>query len=295
MSQKNLIRKKKRLNYEIDTFLQNNVRFTSGSPLSSLPILNRYQMHRSIDKAFLTKQAVADAIKKIMDIDSTVFYREVLWNNEKLGISREFLQKEVFPYFLMIPSIGNRVMMWQEISGNDKSSKGRIVLPTFCTANLSILLCQALATFRWELAKTCMGVDWNNIGIPSITADYTDYVQFYKKNRDLSQAIKVKLKSQFKKFRSDRERFANDYVSWIQQESNGILRLNKVVRGILYRHIPFKKDIREKLSKLPVFSEIDNRFKNIRQKKLNQLGIRYRKFGEALPEELRMNLNYYKE
>src|SRR5690606_9858096 len=135
---------------------------------------------------------------------------------------------------------------------------------------------------------------WNNVSQSSITADYTDYVQFFKKNRDLSVEIKEKLASEFKRFRSDRDRFVNDYINWLKYESEGVMKLNKVSRGIFYRHIPFHKDIRDSLENQPAFSDLQNRFKNIRNKKLRELEVRYRKYGEMVPDVLQENLDFYK-
>ena len=270
----------KRLVYETQTFLENNVRLTSGTPTTCLPMLNRDQLTLPIDKAFLSKKIIQEKIESLIEIDYSAFYREVILNDEKLGITKEFIQRQVYPYFIVVPSAGTKIMMWQEIAGRNKSSPGRIVLPIFATTDLQPLLIQAIAAFRWELTKTIMGTDWNNVGQPSLTADYTDYVQFYKKNRDLSPEVKEKLNIEFKRFRSDRDRFANDYLSWIQYESQGVMRLNKVTRSILYRHVPFHKKIRDQICEQPAFTEFHNRFRNIRIKKLRELENRYRKFGE---------------
>jgi hypothetical protein len=163
-------------------------------------------------------------------------------------------------------------------------------------ADLYTLLLEALAAFRWELTKSILGPDWNNVSIPSITADYTDYVQFYKKNRELSPEIKEKLAAEFKRFRTDRDRYTNDYVSWIKSESEGILKLNKVARAIFYRHIPFSKPVRDKICTQPAYADLHNRFTNIRNRKLRELETKYRKYGEgdALPDILKRNLDYYK-
>ena len=283
----------KRIEHEITNMLISNVRLTSGAPMASLPFLNRYQLFLSMEKSLLTKKFVSNKIDELLNVDFSAFYREVIFNSEELGISKEFIQEEVIPNFIIVPSTGSKFMMWQDLAGRSKSSRGRILLPCFNTADFSASLRQTIATFRWELIKSVMGADWNNVGLPSLTADYTDYVQFYKKNRDLSPEIKKKLKNEFKRFRSDRDRFANDYSHWVQSESQGVLKLNKVVRSIFYKHVPFHKTIRDKISKQPAFDELHNRFKNIQNRKHQQLIARYRKFSDALPEVLKRNLDFY--
>jgi hypothetical protein len=158
------------------------------------------------------------------------------------------------------------------------------------------MLLETVAAFRWELCKNIMGPDWNNVGMPSITADYTDYVQFFKKNKDLSIENKEKLAAEFKRFRTDRDKFANDYLLWIKYESEGVQRLNRVVRSIFYRHIPFHKNIRDKVSTQPMFSELQNRFKNIRGRQFKEHENRYKKYmneAGSLPDVLQDNLNYF--
>ncbi|MBX7057319.1 MAG: cyclic nucleotide-binding domain-containing protein [Leptospirales bacterium] len=284
----------RRVHYEIQSFLEVNVRLTTGSPTTAFPLLTRYQVTMALDKAQVTYERLSQEIDNLLAVDFSAFHREVLLNDESRDILKEFIQTQVIPNFIIVPSIGTKVMMWQDVSGRSKSSPGRIAVPVFATADLFTLLMEAVAAFRWELTKTIMGPDWNNVSQPSITADYTDYVQFYKKNRELSPELKEKLAVEFKRFRSDRDRFVNDYINWIKFESQGVMKLNKVVRAILYRHIPFAKSIRDNVANQPAFSDIHNRFKNIRTRKLRELEVRYRKFGESMPKELQENLDFYK-
>lgn len=284
-----------RIRYEIMNFLEINVRLTSGSPATSFPILTRYQITAPLDKAFVTNEKLSECIDRILQIDYSLFHRETLFNDEERGILKEFVQMQVIPYFIIVPSIGTKVMMWQDLaSPNKRISKGRIAVPSFATADLFSLMVDAMAAFRWELTKSIQGPDWNNVAVPSITADYTDYVQFYKKNRELSPEIKEKLASEFKRFRSDRDRFTNDYGNWLKSEAEGNMKMNRVVRAIFYRHVPFAKAVRDKVSTQPAFAELHNRFVNIRTKKLKEFEMRYKKYGEPLTDVLRKNLDFYR-
>lgn len=283
----------RRVHYEIQSMMEVNVRLTSGSPTTAFPILTSHQIILPLDRAFVTQERLSECIDEVLSLDFSAFHREVILNDEERGILKEFVQMQVIPNFILVPSIGTKVMMWQDVAGRSKSSRGRITVPVFATADLHTLLLEAVAAFRWELTKTIMGADWNNVSQSSITADYTDYVQFYKKNRDLSPEIKEKLSAEFKRFRNDRDRFTNDYINWMKYESQGVLKLNKVARNIFYKHVPFSKDVRDNLAAQPAYSEIHNRFKNIRNRKMKELEVRYRKYGEELPEELRNNMRFY--
>ncbi|MBL8020187.1 MAG: cyclic nucleotide-binding domain-containing protein [Leptospirales bacterium] len=283
-----------RIRYEIQNFLEINVRLTSGSPATSFPILTRYSVNMPLDKAFVTNDRLSECVDRILAIDYSLFHRETLFNDEERGILKEFIQLQVMPWFIIVPSIGTKVMMWQDLaSPNKRTSKGRIAVPIFATADLFSLMVDAMAAFRWELTKSIQGPDWNNVAVPSITSDYTDYVQFYKKNREISPEIKERLAAEFKRFRSDRDRFTNDYGNWLKSEAEGNMKMNRVVRAIFYRHVPFAKPVRDKVSTQPAFAELHNRFVNIRTKKLRESEARYKKF-DPLPDVLKKNLDFYR-
>jgi hypothetical protein len=235
-------------------------------------------------------------VDRLLSVDYSAFHREVILNDEQRKIFKEFVQVQVFPNMILLPSIGNKVMMWQELGlARRKDSPGRFAFPIFVTGDLYTMLIEAVGAFRWEILKAILGPEWNDVSRSSLTADYMDYVQFYRKNRELSDEIKEKLAAEFKRFRDDRSRFVNDYTMWIRFESQGTMKLNRVVRGIFYRHIPFAKAVRDQVATQPAFAEFHNRFVNIRRKKLNELENRWKKYGEkdSLPPPLRETLKYY--
>lgn len=290
-----------RLSYELSSMYSENVRLTTGNPTTHLAILTKYQINMPLDKCFVSKKMLIDTLKEILAIDYTAFSREVIFNDNDLGIRGELIWTNVAPDFIFVPSLGDKIMMWQVLSifrgAGSKESKGRIVLPRFVTYDLKTLLTEAIGSFRWELTKEILGPDWNNPQTPSITSHYMDYIQFYKKNKDISIEVKEKISEEFKRFRSDKDKFINDYVGWVKAESEGIQKLNKVVRNIFYRFIPFAPAIREKVSKMPAYIDIHNRFVNIRNRDYKERENRYRKYMAApggLPKKLQENLDYYK-
>ena len=50
------------------------------------------------------------------------------------------------------------------------------------------------AEFRWEMCKRVQGARWNDVSDPSLTSLFCDYLQFYRKNSDLSPEQKEKIK-----------------------------------------------------------------------------------------------------
>ena len=44
-----------------------------------------------------------------------------------------------------------------------------------------------------------------------------------------------------------KDAFIQDYIAWMTKESEGIQKLDKELRGIFWRHMPFSKAVKEKL------------------------------------------------
>jgi hypothetical protein len=290
-----------RLKYELNAMYQPNVRLTTGNPATYLPILTKYQITLPLEKCIVTREALENAIQEILAIDYTCFNREIVFNDESSGIRKELVQRSITPDFIIVPSLGTKIMMWQDLSilrgSGSKDSRGRIILPLFVNGDLKTLLLEAVAAFRWELTKNILGPDWNNVGIPSITSEYMDYIQFYKKSKDLSIEAKEKITTEFKRFRTDRDKFVNDYLLWIKYESEGVQRLNRIVRNIFYKHIPFHKTIRDKVAKLPAYADMHNRFTNIRNRQYKEFEAKYKKYMDPngkLHPVLQENLDFYK-
>ncbi|MCX7708261.1 MAG: hypothetical protein N2484_00255 [Clostridia bacterium] len=288
-----------RLKHEVSNFFRTNHRVCHGQTSIYFPILHNDMISRDLSKALVTPEMVNDRINRILEVDFSAFHREIFYANPQKGIEKETIMKKIVPDIILMPIFGSRAIMWQEITGRSRNTPGRLVLPMFTAENLDDLLLKLIGNFRWELCRTMMGTAWNDITQSSLTSDYTDYIQFFKKNKDLSDEAKEKIKAQIQKYNNRlREIFTADYEVWINYESKGILRLNKVVRSILYKHCPFPKSIRLSLEKQPAFSDISIQFNNLRAKKAKEIENRYtmlKRSGIVLDPEMEENLGFYKE
>ncbi len=289
----------KRLEYEIDNMIRSTNKLCYGQISVYVPTLHKDMILTDLTGSFLTREKLGSIVHSIMDIDFSAFYREVLYKNPEMGIEKELIMKEVLPTFILSPTFGSRAMMWQELESTNKSTSGRMVMPTFTNENLEELVIKMFGAFRWELCKNMLGPLWSDISQSSLTAYYSDYVQFYKKNRDLSDEAKEKIKKQLAKSRNNlKDFFVLDYFMWINYEAKGVMRLNKAARQILYRFVPFKRELRDELSKLPMFADDANRFKNIRAKQATEVKNhlhKYTKDGAELQEELAKHLAFYQD
>ena len=123
-----------------------------------------------------------------------------------------------------------------------------MMLSLFHLEDLQMSILRLTGQFRWEMCKREQGARWNDVSERSLTSEYFDYAQFYKKNNELSSDAKEKIKSDLVRAKNNfKEMFVKDYCVWVLYESSGSPRLNKVVRGILFTYCTFAKEIRDKL------------------------------------------------
>lgn len=289
----------KKLNYEIVNMFQCNNRLVNGQVSFFVPLLHSDLFVKSIKSTFITAAKVNYEISQLLEIDYSIFYRETLYFDHEKKIEKEYIQKEVFPDIILLPTSGINGVMWQEITGKKRDSSGRFLLPSFGETELEDMLIKVFGRFHWELCRSIQGTAWNNIKYKSLTSEYVDYIQFYRKNHDLSAETKERIKMQIQKGKSNsREIFVIDYVNWIKNESKGAIRLNKYVRDILAMYCPFKKSIREKLINQPLFAEAMARFDREHSKKIHENELRYKALEKEhidLTEELIITRRYYNE
>lgn len=290
---------RKKLNYEIQNMFRYNNRLVNGQISSFVPVLHKEQMLGKIERLSVTKRRVEDTIKEIMKIDYSVFDREALYVDKEKNIYKEYIMKRVYPDIILMPTAGINGVMWQEISGKRRDSAGRFMLPIFADIDLTLILVRVLGKFRWELCRCIEGAAWNDIKQKSLTSEYSDYLQFYRKNKELSEEKKEKLKHQIQKGRGNsREVFTIDYEQWVTGESIGVLRLNKIVRELMATYCPFSKEIRDRLNQQPLFQEAMARYFRQKQKKVREIEGRHRmllKDQIELTPELIYTLDYHKE
>lgn len=289
----------KKLEYEINNMFSYNNRVVSGQISTFVPFLYEGSFIGRVQQSLLTAELVNAAIKRIENIDYSVFVRELIYNDPKGEIAKEYYVKRVYPDIILMPVSGTSGAMWQEFSGRRKDSKGRFLLPIFSQGNLDDVLIKLVGRFRWEVCRTVQGAAWNNIKYKSLTSEYMDYIQFYRKNRELSEDKKEKIKAQIQKGRSNtREVFVIDYEIWLKNESQGAIRLNKVSREILATYCPFVREIREGIQGQPIFADAMARYGREKVAKLKEIDLKHRilaKENIPLPPELEETYLYYKD
>ena len=264
--------------HEIEQRLASTAAVCSGGTATAFPILTSEIMKGSFKSIHQSKSSISSVVKSIMDIDFSLFYRETVL---KLNSAREIIKENILPYVIILPIYGTKTLLWQEMSGNNKRSRGRIVVPAFFMGDIEKSLLHTFACYRWELNRSIKGAMWADPIEGGITGEYFDYVNTFKKNTKLSQEAKEKIAIRFKSLRTNRDRFADDYVMWVAYEKEGIMKLNNVVREMFFKHIPFNKDIREQLEGMPAFTKYANRYKNVSARDFAAYERKFKKYQDA--------------
>lgn len=273
--------------YEIGQRLATTAAICSGSTATAFPILTALMVRGSLKQIYTDKRKIETITKEVRNIDFSVFYRETVL---KIGEAREIIQEEVVPYFILLPIFGSRTLLWQDMTGTNKRSRGRIVVPIFFIGDLTRSLVHTFASFRWELNRDIKGAMWADPIEGGVTGEYFDYANTFKKMSKLSQEAKEKIEEKFRSIRNNRDRFADDYIQWVLYEKDGIMKLNNIVREMFFRHIPFRKELRTRLEAMPAFTQPATRYKNVHKKEVEAYERRFKKYQDEsgqLPEELR--------
>ena len=195
-------------------------RITYGKITTFCPILGEYDLINSIDKMLVTVEKLEDALNGIRKVDYSVFYRDGMFSDPARDINRETIKKEVLPDIILMPNAGTKAMMWQETAGVKRDTKARFLFPIFTAADIEEMMLEIVGRFRWEICRKEQGVHWNDIREKSLTSEYCDYIQFYRKNHELSPDAKEKIKNTLSRARNNyREVFVKDYVNWMKYES----------------------------------------------------------------------------
>ena len=201
-----------------------------GRQGNHMPILMKQYFRPNI-RDIGTRENVIAAMTEVEQIDPGIFLRTFKRQTNR-----------IVPYVILIPCYGDLGMCWEPFERfNRATSRGRIAIPIF-PKDVKVAVITALADLRWQVAKEKAQHYWMEEGLTG------SYYQWFSG----------------KKMRGDvREAFIQDYQLWINKESEGTQKLDKDVRGVFWRHIPFRQDIKENLKNRGfVYSELYKRDKN---------------------------------
>lgn len=198
---------------EVDT-LRQMAKMTVGRQGNHFPLFTKEFFHCAPRQTGF-RENVLDVLTWVESLDPGAFCR--VHKNH---------QNRIIPYVILVPTYGDTGLCWEPFDRyNRVTSRGRIVIPMY-PRNLQIAVLMAVADLRWQVAKEKASYYWMEEGLTG------QYYQWFS-----SQKLKGDLK----------DYFINDYILWMTKESDGVQRLDKEVRGIFWRHMPFAQDVKDKL------------------------------------------------
>lgn len=203
------------VNIEFETVRQ-MAKMTVGRQGNQFPLFTR-EFYHCMERGTGTRENVIDILRWIESIDPGAFCRV-----------HKNVPNRIVPYVLLLPTYGDRGFCWEPFDRyNRVTSRGRIVIPMY-PRDLKIAVLTAVADLRWQVAKEKASYYWMEEGL---TGQYYQYID------------RQKLKGDLKAF------FIEDYVLWMTKESNGVQRLDKEVRGIFWRNMPYPDSLKQELRK----------------------------------------------
>jgi hypothetical protein len=178
------------------------------------------------------RENVINMLAAVEELDAGLFIRRYREQDNR-----------IVPNVLLLPNYGDFGICWQPFEKHNRStSRARLAIPIF-PKNLTLAVITALADLRWQVAKERAQHRWMEEGITG------KYYQWFLEN---------KMKGDVK------DAFIRDYILWITKESEGVQKLDREIRGIFWRTIPFPNEVKQKLKNRGfVYNELVKKDTNI--------------------------------
>lgn len=285
-----------KVRFELENMFPVVNKVTFGRLSTFCPVFSEHNIMKPMDSMLVTTEKIMEVLDEIRGKDYGAYYRETMYTNPQQGIPKEVIHVEVLPDFILMPNAGVRGVMWQEIEGKKRTTPARMMVSIFQMEDLRSILIRLTGEFRWEMCKRVQGARWNDLSEKSLTSEYFDYIQFYRKNPDLSTETKEKIKTDLGRTKNSfKEMFLKDYSLWIMFESNSSPRLNKVARAIFFTYCTFTAPVRQKLRANPLYQELADRCEIKRKQKrhkIENICQKLRSQGKEIPEEIEKEMEY---
>lgn len=285
------------IHFEIQNMVKMANRTTYGRLASFVPIFNAQDVVRPLEKCLADPARVREAFAKVTDIDYGCFYRPTLTSFPDFKIPHFVYHTEIKPYVILMPNFGSRGLMWQEIEGMRRVTPSHMMLSIYHSEDLEETVVRMCALFRWEMCRRIQGVRYADVSEPSLTAEYVNYLQFYRKNGHLSSDIKERIKLSLQKARNDYKTvFIADYEKYIRNEPYGLPKLNKIAREILFKYCTFSQKFRDSRGSSPQYQQLMDRWNVTHSSKAHNVELVLRKIQrtnpDAVPPEIEEEFTY---
>ncbi len=162
-----------------------------------------------------TRENVHNILADVEYLDPSIFQRTFKQQTTR-----------IVPNIVLVPCYGDLGICWEPFERyNRATSRGRLAVPMY-PKDLKTAVIAALGDLRWQVAKEKAAHYWMEEGLTGW------YYQWFSE-----QKMKGDVKDQF----------IQDYILWITKESEGTQKLERDVRAIFWRYMPFPQDLKDKL------------------------------------------------
>ncbi|MCM1026557.1 MAG: hypothetical protein NC432_08970 [Roseburia sp.] len=285
-----------KVKFEMENMFQQGNKMTCGRITTFCPLFAADNVMKDLNPAFVTTSQIKKAFHMIRSIDYSAFYRESMDYDNMETMGKETIHLEFLPDIILMPNVGTRGVMWQEIEGKKRNTHGRMFLSIFHMEDLSSTMVRLTGEFRWEMCKRVQGSRWNDVSERSLTSEYFDYIQFFRKNQELSGEAKERIRNGLQRAKNSfKEMFVRDYVIWVLFEGSGSPRLNKVARRILFTYCPFPAPLAATMEQNPTYTELMERQKVLASQRVHRLEMlkqKLRNGNTPIPATLEAEINY---
>ena len=285
-----------RVTFEMENLFPQVNKMTCGRISTFCPLFSADNVLKDLNTAFVTTAQISKAFATIRSIDFSAYYRESLDLENAETMGKETIHLEFLPDIVLMPNVGIRGVMWQEIDGKKCNSPGRMFFSIFHMEDVNTTLVRLTGEFRWEMCKRIQGTRWNDVSERSLTSEYFDYVQFYRKNHELSAEAKERIRNSLQRAKNSfKEMFVRDYIIWVMFEGTGSPRLNKVARKILFTYCPFPASLAATMEQNPIYTELMSRQKVLSGQRIHRLDMLRQKLKNGnipIPASLEKEINF---
>ena len=287
-----------KVNYELNNIFKTANKITCGRVSTFCPVFFEENVLKDFESCIVKPGILKRKLNVIKSVDFSAFYRETLATGDGDIMSKEHIHVEKLPDFILMPNAGIRGIMWQEIEGKVRTTPSRMFISILHMEDLQNTLIRMTGEFRWEICKRVQGGRWNDVTEPSLTSLYCDYVQFYRKNSNLSADAKEKIKIALQRCRNSlKEMFVQDYITYILYEGQGSPRLNKVARKILFEFCPPDEERIKMLATNPTYAELVKHWEIKVEQKLQKYELIEKKLLKetgSVPQSLKKEIDFVK-
>jgi hypothetical protein len=185
-----------------------------GRQGNHFPVLMKQYFRASV-RDIATRENVINAMARVESLDPGLFERTFKGQTSR-----------IVPHVILVASYGDTGICWEPFERHNRaSSRGRLAIPMF-PKDLETAVVSALADLRWQVAKEKAQHYWMEEGI---TGRYYQWCQEQRVRGDV------------------KDYFIRDYILWITKESQATQKLEREVRGLFWRMMPFPQGIKDNL------------------------------------------------